>query len=80
MRRLVFLLPGSCRCAGRVLPVRRITADVGRIAVELRAPAKPPVPAVPPAGGGPCPYMDSNFVAQSNGQHVSDVSTSTVKP
>ena len=30
--------------------------------------------------GGPCPYLDSNFVAQSNGQHVSKVQTSADKP
>jgi hypothetical protein len=75
---------GSCRCVGRVLPVRRTTADGGRIAVELRGPGEAVRAGCsscgPTRGGGPCPYMDSNFVAQSNGQHVSKVQTSADKP
>jgi hypothetical protein len=38
----------------------------------------PPEPT--PSGGGPCPYLDTEFVAQSNGQHVSKVRTSADKP
>jgi hypothetical protein len=37
-------------------------------------------PAPTPSGGGPCPYLDTEFVAQSNGQHVSKVQTSADKP
>jgi UPF0176 protein len=44
-------------------------------------PAAPVVPPAPsPSGGGPCPYLDTEFVAQSNGQHVSLVRTSADKP
>lgn len=38
----------------------------------------PPEPA--PGEVGPCPYLDTEFVAQSNGQHVSKVRTSADKP
>lgn len=37
-------------------------------------------PASEPTGGGPCPYLDTEFVAQANGQHVSRVRTSADKP
>ena len=36
--------------------------------------ALPPDPQ--PAGGGPCPYLDTAFVADANGQRVSKVQTS----
>jgi hypothetical protein len=39
------------------------------------APAQAP-PDPEPAADGPCPYLDSGFVAQANGQHVSKVRTS----
>jgi hypothetical protein len=42
------------------------------------APVVPPAPT--PSSGGPCPYLDTEFVAQSNGQHVSKVRTSSDKP
>jgi UPF0176 protein len=38
----------------------------------------PPEPS--PGEVGPCPYLDTEFVAQSNGQHVSKVRTSADKP
>jgi UPF0176 protein len=38
----------------------------------------PPEPT--PSGDGPCPYLDTEFVAQSNGQHVSRVRISADKP
>ncbi|HJQ46072.1 MAG TPA: DUF2020 domain-containing protein [Amycolatopsis sp.] len=40
--------------------------------------ALPPDPQ--PAGSGPCPYLDTSFVADANGQHVSKVQTSADQP
>ncbi|NKQ53331.1 DUF2020 domain-containing protein [Amycolatopsis sp. K13G38] len=40
--------------------------------------ALPPDPQ--PTAGGPCPYLDTSFVADANGQHVSKVQTSADKP
>lgn len=39
------------------------------------------LPADPqPANAGPCPYLDDNYVADTNGQHVAKVKTSTDEP
>lgn len=38
----------------------------------------PPEPK--PTAGGPCPYLETSFVADANGQHVSKVQTSADKP
>jgi hypothetical protein len=40
-----------------------------------------PLPADPqPTGAGPCPYLDTSFVADANGQRVLRVQTSADKP
>lgn len=33
-----------------------------------------------PTGPGPCPYLETSFVADANGQHVSKVQTSSDQP
>ena len=33
-----------------------------------------------PSGDGPCPYLDTQFVMDANGQHVSSVKVSSDKP
>ena len=40
--------------------------------------ALPPDPQ--PAGAGPCPYLDEDYVADTNGQHVGSVKTSADQP
>jgi UPF0176 protein len=40
--------------------------------------ALPPEPQ--PAAAGPCPYLDEDYVADTNGQHVGGVKTSTDQP
>jgi UPF0176 protein len=54
------------------------------VATSLSAGPSSSVPVVPPApeptGGGPCPYLTSDFVAQANGQKVSKVQTSADQP
>ena len=40
--------------------------------------ALPPDPQ--PTRGGPCPYLDTSFVADANGQHVSKTQTSADQP
>jgi UPF0176 protein len=42
-------------------------------------PAAPPPDPVP-AAEGPCPYLDTEFVAETNGQHVSKVRVSADQP
>jgi hypothetical protein len=54
------------------------TPTSSKAAPSSAAAAVPPEPT--PGGVGPCPYLDTEFVAQSNGQHVSKVRTSADKP
>jgi UPF0176 protein len=43
--------------------------------------AAPPLPADPqPTDAGPCPYLDTSFVADANGERILKVQTSADKP
>jgi UPF0176 protein len=42
--------------------------------------AAPPPPEPTPAGQAPCPYLDDDFVEETNGQRVGRIAVSTDKP
>jgi UPF0176 protein len=50
---------------------------------QSSAAAQPAVktpPAPKPTKDGPCPYLDTGFVEETNGQHIGDIKTSAGKP
>lgn len=69
-------------CSSEQSPEAGEQAEAGQATQQAEpstaAPTLPPTPE--PAGDGPCPYLDTDFVARANGQHVGEVKTSTDKP
>jgi UPF0176 protein len=78
MRRLVFALGVlslvTAGCAQQQ-PAQQPTPS----SAPSTAAAQPP-PDPRPSAGGPCPYLETSFVADANGQHVSKVQTSSERP
>jgi UPF0176 protein len=57
-----------------------ITTDTASTVPEA-APTQVALPPEPePTAAGPCPYLESGYVADTNGQHVSKVKTSADQP
>jgi hypothetical protein len=77
MRRFVFISLASglvlAGCAPSVAPPKPPAAQPVSTPASTKATA-PPAPE--PTASGPCPYLKTDFVAQSNGQRVSKVQTS----
>lgn len=78
MRRLVFALGVlslvTAGCAQQQ-PAEAPASSAPPSSAAAQPPADPR-----PAGGGPCPYLETSFVADANGQKVSKVQTSADKP
>ncbi|WP_236790296.1 DUF2020 domain-containing protein [Amycolatopsis sp. GM8] len=80
MRRIVLLLATFAVLAGcSPQPAAQAPSPPPSPSAPPPASAQPP-PDPQPAGAGPCPYLDTSFVADANGQHVSKVQTSSDKP
>jgi UPF0176 protein len=83
MRRLVVLLPvlvGVAACGAQVVagaPSAGQQVGAGRTTVPTSV-GPPPSPV--PVADGKCPYLDSAFVADANGQKVGKVRVSADKP
>jgi UPF0176 protein len=81
MRRFVFVTLASglavAGCSPSAAPPA--PAPPPSVSSPVSVKASPP-PDPQPSSGGPCPYLKSDFVAESNGQHVSKVQTSGDKP
>jgi len=81
MRRFVFVTLASglvaAGCAPSAAPPAAVPPPSVSSPVSVKA-SPPPDPQ--PTAGGPCPYLKSDFIAESNGQHVSKVQTSADKP
>jgi hypothetical protein len=79
MRRVVFALGIlamlATGCSQSAAPAAPSSAPPPPTSKAVQVPPDPQ-----PAGGGPCPYLDTSFVADANGQHVSKVQTSADKP
>jgi hypothetical protein len=81
MRRHVFMLPAVVAVLAACAPPAASPPPSSAPASSSPSTAAPSVPPAPePSGGGPCPYLGTDFVAQSNGQRVSKVRTSVDKP
>jgi len=80
MRRVVF----AVGLAAMVATSCAETTPPAEPSATTQAPAPSSAVALPPdpqpTGGGPCPYLESQFVADANGQRVSKVQTSADKP
>jgi UPF0176 protein len=70
---LALLATTACR-----LPGQEAAAPSAQPAPAAAPVVVPPTPQ--PTGNGPCPYLQSEFVADANGQHVGKVRTSADKP
>jgi UPF0176 protein len=81
MRRLVFVTLAfglvTAGCTPSAAPPAPPQAQPVTSPVSVKA---TPPPASEPTADGPCPYLKTDFVAQSNGQHVSKVQTSADQP
>lgn len=81
MRRLVLLAPAVALLAGCGPAIVSGTATPSPPSASTGTAAGAQLPPDPqPAETGDCPYLDSQFVADSNGQHVSKVRLSADKP
>jgi UPF0176 protein len=81
MRRLVLLAPAVALLAGCGATIVSGTATPSPPSTSTGAAAGAELPPDPqPAETGDCPYLDSQFVADSNGQHVSKVRLSADQP
>lgn len=78
MRRIVFAIGTVALLAGCSQPLAP-QATAPSPSPSAPAAAQPP-PEPQPTGAGPCPYLDTSFVADANGQHVSKVQTSPGNP
>lgn len=82
MRRLVLALGAlslvTVGCAQQQ-PAEQPTSSSAAPPPSSAAVAQAP-PDPQPTAGGPCPYLETSFVADANGQHVSKVQTSADKP
>ena len=72
---LVFLAGCATQTAGSASPAGTVARPP---ASTVAAPPLPPEPT--PAGRAPCPYLDDDFVAQTNGQRVGRTAVSADKP
>jgi hypothetical protein len=79
MRRLVLLAPAVALLAGCGPSIVSGTATPSPPSVSTAAGGELP-PDPQPAATEDCPYLDSEFVADSNGQHVSKVRISADQP
>lgn len=78
LRRLFLLPSAGLVLAGCAQPTALPPSSAPPSSVP--GPVAPSVPSAPaPMSDGPCPYLNSDFVAKANGQHVSKVRTSTEK-
>src|SRR5947209_5289593 len=78
MRRVALALTAltvTAACTATSTPAPPTPAPPTSVPVSASPPADPR-----PAGGGPCPYLDTTFVADTNGQRVSKVETSSDRP
>lgn len=81
MRRLVLLAPAVALLAGCGPSIVSGTATPSPPSASAGTAAGTQLPPDPqPAETGDCPYLDSQFVADSNGQHVSKVRVSADQP
>jgi UPF0176 protein len=81
MRRLVLLAPAVALLAGCGATIVSGTATPGPPSASTGAAAGGELPPDPqPGATEDCPYLDSVFVADSNGQHVSKVRLSADRP
>jgi UPF0176 protein len=81
MRRLVLLAPAVALLAGCSATIVSGTATPSEPSASNGAAAGAQLPPDPPPGvTEDCPYLDSTFVADSNGQHVSKVRVSADQP
>ncbi|MGW4521352.1 DUF2020 domain-containing protein [Amycolatopsis sp. NPDC004378] len=81
MRRLVLLAPAVVLLAGCSSTTVSGTATPSPPSASAGANAGGDLPPDPqPAATGDCPYLDGEFVADSNGQHVSKVRISADRP
>ncbi|GAA5158082.1 MULTISPECIES: DUF2020 domain-containing protein [Amycolatopsis] len=78
MRRLALALGTAAVLAGCSQPQSAAPAPSSAPPPATTAAQPPPDPQ--PTGPGPCPYLETSFVADANGQHVSKVQTSADKP
>ncbi|SFW53243.1 DUF2020 domain-containing protein [Amycolatopsis australiensis] len=81
MRRLVLLAPAVALLAGcgpSTVPGTATPSPPSTSTATAAGTALPPDPQ--PGATEDCPYLDSEFVADSNGQHVSKVRVSADKP
>lgn len=81
MRRLVLLAPAVALLAGCSATIVSGTATPSPPSKSAGAAAGTELPPDPqPGATEDCPYLDSQFVADANGQHVSKVRVSTDQP
>lgn len=78
------LAAGCCCCVaaacGPAPPVSRVSSSAPPV-VAAPAPVVPTVPGDPvPASDGDCPYLDTAFVEETNGQRVAKVQVSADAP
>ncbi|MFC4005205.1 DUF2020 domain-containing protein [Prauserella oleivorans] len=78
MRRLLALGAAALLLAGCAARDEATPARPASTAPASTAPTLPPDPE--PVRSGPCPYLDTDEVARSNGQHVGEVRTSADTP
>jgi hypothetical protein len=75
---LGLLLAACTQTAAPSAPPVATSLSASGLSPSVSVPVVPPAPE--PTGGGPCPYLTSDFVAQANGQRVSKVQTSADQP
>jgi UPF0176 protein len=81
MRRLVLLAPAVALLAGCSATIVTGTATPSPPSASAGTAAGAQLPPDPePGATEDCPYLDSEFVAESNGQHVSKVRVSADQP
>ena len=80
MRRLVLLVPAAVLLAGCGATTVPGTATPSPPSASTGASGTGLPPDPQPASTGDCPYLDSQFVADANGQHVSKVRLSADQP
>ncbi|PXY31724.1 DUF2020 domain-containing protein [Prauserella muralis] len=81
MRRLVVLGAAAAALLAGCSTGTQTPGPAPSTASSGQAPSSAVLPPDPkPAAAGPCPYLDTDFVARANGQHVGEVRLSADEP